>query len=180
MDTLPLELHEHIFSYLLPSRDLKELLTVPASTDKQRADVYHIRLANRRLRSSISSSFIRVIEDVPTECTDESMQKLASLVAIPEVGDKMTCLTMNSCKEFSTQKHNKFAHFCEEIDTEPAWLNDSLRQNLISVVQKAPRICHLICVLEIIRQTGHYYYKYYDNPEDLLNLEKIEDPLSVS
>jgi hypothetical protein len=80
------------------------------------------------MRIGASTAFIRILGDFPTERTPDSLQKLASLVALPEVGDSLGCLTLNTCKAFFGPGHVMNAH--------AAWLRDNLEQTLLPILKK--------------------------------------------
>jgi hypothetical protein len=143
MQTLPLELHEHIFTYVLPHIGQKDVTAAPVYDKAERIDVYNVRLTSQRLRTGASTAFVRIVGHIPTECTPDSLQKLASLVALPEIGDSLGCLTLNTCKAFYGPGHVMNAH--------AAWLRDMLEQNLLAIFEKLPRLRHLRCVVEAIR-----------------------------
>jgi hypothetical protein len=94
IESLPTELHEHIFAFLLPRLDCKQLVTPPVSKEDERTDIYNLRLTCRILCSAASRSFVRILEDVPTHCRAESLRNLAALVDLPYVLDNLACLTL--------------------------------------------------------------------------------------
>jgi hypothetical protein len=94
------------------------------------------------MRIGASTAFIRILGDFPTERTLDSLQKLASLVALPEVGDSLGCLTLNTCKAFFGPGHVMNAH--------AAWLRDNLEQTLLPILKKMLHLRHVRCVVEAI------------------------------
>lgn len=146
MDAIPLELHEQIFEYLVPLYDLKEITTLPTYTKEQRRDIYNIRLTNRRLRTHSTLHFVRIVQDVPTGCTNNSMQKLASLVTMPGVGEKMTCLSLNDFAQVIVQREKEDGDW--EFRVVPEWIRESLPEILRNVVSGMPLLHHLVCIMD--------------------------------
>jgi hypothetical protein len=54
MNSLPVELQEQVFACLLPHLDRKQLAVLPVSSNKEREDVYNIRLTCRKFRAVAS------------------------------------------------------------------------------------------------------------------------------
>ena len=98
MEVLPLELRQHISSFLCPQISPKDITAVPVSTQASRTDIYNLRLASHRLNAGAQHAFILTIGDVPTQCEARSLQYLDALVALPELGGKITHLTFHACK----------------------------------------------------------------------------------
>jgi hypothetical protein len=100
MLSLPLELQQQIIAELLPPKSLKQVVKVPNSRDKERNDVYNVRLICECLRAAASQAFIWVLEDVPTQCREGVLHNLASLLELPDISSKFTCLTLNAYRLF--------------------------------------------------------------------------------
>jgi hypothetical protein len=153
MQALPSELQLQIFAYLLPAQDLRDLVAVPISGKSQRADIYNVRLTCRLLRNLVSSFFVRIIEDVPTECIEASMQRLASLVALPEIGEQLKCLTINNCKIFiSDERKPTFL----EVNARDEWLRSTFRHMFLDIASKIPNVRHLVYSVEAVRNSRAY------------------------
>jgi hypothetical protein len=148
MDQLPLELYEHIFSYLLSQKHREQLVALPVSTKSERTDVYNLRLTSRRVCMGASHLLSDILQDVPTQCKEDSLIKLAALVEIPTVSRTLTCLTLKS-EGFSHQwNSDSLADDFSDINRQLAWVQENLHSGLAAIIQKASRIRHIIYVLE--------------------------------
>jgi hypothetical protein len=148
MEALPLELQEQIFAYLLSRKDLKWVIKLPVSTLSERTDVYNLRLTSRRIHTGVSQSFVRIIQDVPTECREKSLKHLAALIELPAISSNLTCLTLNTCKLFNIKGTIEDD---AEMNHRASWLKERLEAELVAIIHKVPRIQHLVCVVEAIR-----------------------------
>lgn len=153
MDALPLELRQEIFSHLLPPIDRTALTTTPVISKTERTDVYSLRLVSRRMNSGTSHAFVKIVENVPTECREDSLGKLANLVALAHVGKHITCLTLNTCRLFITETISKRTSVEREVQERFQWFISSLTEQLVSILHETPRLRHLTCILEIFRGT---------------------------
>jgi hypothetical protein len=148
MDALPLELREQIFGHLLSRQNLEKLVALPVSTYAERNDIYNLRLTSKRICEGATPSFVSIVQDVPTDCKEESLKNLAALVELPEVCSTMTCLTLNACMLFLQGSHID----CNtEIDLRATWLQEKLHTALVSIIQKAPRLHSMVCIPEGLR-----------------------------
>jgi hypothetical protein len=142
MEALPLELLHQIFASILSHQPLAQVTVLPVSTLPERNDIYNLRLASRRIRTAASQSFIQIVQDVPTECRQQSLVHLAALLKLEDIGSKLTCLTLNTCKLFVTDPSQ------DAIDLRRTWLKGKLYKELVAIICSAPRIHSLACVVE--------------------------------
>jgi hypothetical protein len=148
MDFLPLELREQIFSHLLSRQNLEKLVALLVSTKSERTDIYNLRLTSKRIYEGTLQSFVNIVQDIPTDCKEESLNNLAALVGLPEVCSTMTCLALNTCMLFFLGSQ---VGCNAEIDLRATWLQGKLHTALVSIIQKAPRLQSVVCILEGIR-----------------------------
>ncbi|KAH7085927.1 hypothetical protein BKA63DRAFT_29169 [Paraphoma chrysanthemicola] len=146
MEALPLELRQHIFAYLLPHHERSEVTVLPTTTTVERHDVYSLRLTSRRSYEGAWPVFTRIIEDIPTECKEESILNLEALVDMADVSSHLTCLSISTCVLFLTGDQSKQARE-EKVSKRSAWLRLALEQRLAAVIGKAGRLRHAICQL---------------------------------
>lgn len=148
METLPIELQEQMFAHLIPHQDLKELVTLPISSRPQRTDIYNLRLTSRRIHMGAWQSFAVIVQDVPSECREKSLKHMTALVELPNISNALTCLTLNTCKLFLTDKTEDED---DEMKLRDTWLQENLCSELEAIIRKAPRLRQLVCVVEAIR-----------------------------
>jgi hypothetical protein len=174
MEALPLELRQHISAYLLPHHDRCQLVALPTTTSVERDSVYNLRLTCRRTHEGAWQVFSRIVEDVPTECREESLRNLEFLVALPGVSSNVTCLALNAYKLYDTRKQWR-----EDLEQETfhrqLWLKQMLARQLRAIVGRAGRLCHLICVLERLRPASFERSLRLER-----HLQSIPDPMHVS
>jgi hypothetical protein len=144
MDRLPLELHEQIFSHLLSHEPREQLVALPASTDSERSDIYNLRLTSRHICLGASRSFVNIVQDVPTQCRKESLNYLAALVEIPSISSQLTCLALSTDKLSRLYDADCLTEDHADMDVLLAWLQDELHASLVSIMQKASRVRHLV------------------------------------
>ena len=150
MDALPIELLEEIISSLLPCIDETRVVSVPVSSKTERADIYNLRLTSRRINAGASQAFLKLIGDVPTECREQSMRNLESLVRLAHVGNRMTCLTFNTCVLFITDEHS-IEQINKEYDDRYLWIIHTFRNAILAILRKTLRLRHIICLYEATR-----------------------------
>jgi hypothetical protein len=169
MDQLPLELYEHIFSYLLSQKHREQLVALPVSTKSERTDIYNLRLTSRRICMGASQLLLNILQDVATQCKENSFRHLAALVDIPTIASNMTCLTLRTEESSRECDSDSLVDDFSVIDRRIAWMQEDLHSSLVSIIQKAPRIRHLIYVLDenrwqiaLLKRMG---YKYWEGQE---------------
>ncbi|CAA9962143.1 hypothetical protein PTMSG1_05520 [Pyrenophora teres f. maculata] len=59
-----------------------------------------MRLASRRMHEATTKAFARAIEDFPTKCLPQSLQKLSSLVGLPFVGHRIKSLGFETARMY--------------------------------------------------------------------------------
>ncbi|KAH7095567.1 hypothetical protein FB567DRAFT_33336 [Paraphoma chrysanthemicola] len=143
MEALPLELRQHIFASLLPHHERSELTVLPTTSTVERHDIYNLRLTSRRSYEGAWPVFTRIIEDVPTECKEESFLNLEALVDMADVSSHLTCLSINTCVLFLTGDQSKQT-IQEKILKRKAWLRLAFEQRLSAVIGKAARLRHAV------------------------------------
>jgi hypothetical protein len=95
MEALSLNLQEQIFAYLLSRQGPGHLVSLPVSTLLERTNIDNVELTSRLLRTTTLQSLVRILEDVPTECSEESFDEdLATLVELPHVCGKLICRSL--------------------------------------------------------------------------------------
>jgi len=159
LETLPLEIHEHIFAYLVPRQRHKNLacLDINHYNQNERPDIYNIRLTCRRLREAAFQTFVWILEDLPTTCQERALQNLAALLELPEISNRLTYLTLSPYHLF-TGKFFPYSYFLDlteddrrdEFPARCAWLRETFPETLVAIVRLAPKIRHLVCVLASI------------------------------
>lgn len=140
IEILPLELREHITSFLLPYFS-------PAS----RTDVYNLRLASRSLNAGAQKAFIQVIGNVPTQCNHTSLKILGHLIAL--VGKQhITYLAFHTCKLYVTTLPPgiDLIEIAEEARERGTWIRDCLEDKLINILRETSRLRHLSIVSETV------------------------------
>lgn len=152
MEALPLELQEHIFSYLLPYIDYATITAVPVSSDAERLAVYNLRLTSRIINAGATNAFVQVIEDVPTRCTQEGLQNLAELTELPGLSQKITRLAFNTSKLYIGRSHEEqtldYVRLMSSV--RDAWLKVGFQEDLSTILQRVPRFEHLVCLPSLI------------------------------
>ncbi|KAL6709457.1 hypothetical protein ACN47E_001392 [Coniothyrium glycines] len=150
MESLPLELQDLIFSYLLPKVDRITVTAIPVSSHVARADVYSVRLVSRSLSTASLKVFAKLIEDVPTRCASEvNMSKLSDLVLQDHIKDHITSLAFDTSKLFIGESHEEqtlpFLRFNNDLQSD--WLTSEGFQDLFAAFYAhLPRLQHLVCV----------------------------------
>jgi hypothetical protein len=158
MEALPLELRQHISSFVFPQisrtggvADVRVSYTYQAS----KTDVYNLRLTSRRMNDGAQKAFIRTIEDVPTQCTEQSLLKLGRVITLVG-GQNITHLTFNMCKlyaeETSTSRLDMQRIF-EEAQERTAWIEGVLQGAVAHIFGEASRLKHLTLVSEMVHWT---------------------------
>jgi hypothetical protein len=116
----------------------------------------------------------RIVEDVPTECREESLRNLEALIELPGVSNNMTRLALNAYKLHITSKQ-----WMEDLERETfhrqLWLKQMFARQLRAIIGKAGRLCDLICVLERLRPASFEWSLSLE-----LHLQSIPDPMHVS
>lgn len=163
MDALPVELCEQIFAYILPITDQKKIVPLPVSTKLQRIAIYNLRLSCQRLHALAWPSFIRIIEDVPTTCSEKCMHYLASLIALPEIYNGLTCLALKDDRRLP------------QLIAHDSWLRGNFLRNLVDVMTKIVQFRHLICVMET-----NWLVTRDARVQMICDLDGCPDPMSVS
>jgi hypothetical protein len=152
IESLPLELREHITSFLLPYFS-------PAS----RTDVYNLRLVSRSINAGAKNAFVQVIGNVPTQCTPQSLAKLESLIAL--VGKQhITHLAFHACRLYVTAPplSTDLIKITEEARDRRTWSGDSLEDELINILRETSRLKHLSIVSETVCWLGADTSRPYD------------------
>jgi hypothetical protein len=146
MDSLPLELCEQIFSNLIPLPDPKQLVALPSSTKSGRSDIYNLRLTSKRIYQGAFQSFVSLVQDVPTQCTEESWEKFGKLIELPNICNSMTrlALSISKLRILSSRESLKGN---PQTDSHVTWLKEQLPVVLVSIVRKAPRLRSLVYTL---------------------------------
>jgi hypothetical protein len=156
MEALPLELREHISSFVFPRiSQTGAVADVPVSYQASKIDVYNLRLTSHRMNEGAQKAFVRMIEDVPTQCTEQSLLKLGRAIALVG-GHNITHLTFNMCKlyaeETSTPRLNMQRIF-EEAHKRTAWIRGALQGAVAHIFGEASRLKHLTLVSEMVHWT---------------------------
>ncbi|PVH92344.1 hypothetical protein DM02DRAFT_281659 [Periconia macrospinosa] len=163
METLPIELGEMICSWLMPGFDNTEATKASVSSKSERVDIYHLRLTNvsRSLNVGASMAFVKIVQDIPTNCEERSLLRLSDLVALPHVGKHITCLTFNTSKLFLKQNvsEGELRHL---IMTRHKWIMTHLRQALVLVLRRIPWLC---CLRTVLEPPSIFKYLTYHNIE---------------
>lgn len=169
MDTLPLELHELIVSFLLPHQDVLHPAALPVSTALERSDIYSTRLTCQPFRDAASSTFIRIVQDVPTSCREEGLRNLNALLDLPDVSRKLTCLTLRTSRLFI--KPDEVQTRCGATKR-VKWANCYLEKELLSILKKLPQLCHVRCVLQAA-------FDCFTGPAIRIAMRDSPDPMQV-
>jgi hypothetical protein len=170
MEALPLELQEQIFSRLFPGHDRKQLVALPVSSASERANVYSIRLTSRRFRIAASRAFGKLVEDVPTSCSEKSMRSLAALVEQPDISRNLECLSLKVSKVLIW---NDDIFTRSAVAQRMAWAQRYFKEELLSIVTKAPRLRHMICIVQAL--TWHIFHGHLRE-----EAQEGPDPMQVS
>lgn len=151
METLPLELHEHIFSYLLPCGDRSADCAVPLSTQAERIDVYNLRLTSRDIKTGTIQAFAKIVEDVPTKCTEDGLQSLAQLITLPPISKRITSLALDTSKMFIGEAHEEqtLDYVRLMCSVRNKWLQSGFQQELVTILCGLPRLEHFTCVTKL-------------------------------
>ena len=183
LETLPLEIHEQIFAYLVPRQRHKNLACLDPDyrNAKERQDIYNIRLTCRRLRTAALQTFVWILEDLPTKCQEGTLRKLAALLELPDISSRLTYLTLSPYHLFTDCYTHHLRVIADiqrvEFHARCAWLRDSLLETLVAIIRLAPKIRHLVCVIACLS------LRYDDGGEDAwvgtVYSEAI-DPMHVS
>jgi hypothetical protein len=146
MEALPLKLHEKTLACLLPHQDHQQHDILPASKEEERADVYNVRLTCRRLCAAAWQAFVKILEDVPISCRKEGLHNLAALVKLPEVSNKLTCLTLAPFKVFPDLENHDDTLTGVEIRVRSTWFREDFPKALLAIVRLIPKTRHLVCL----------------------------------
>lgn len=179
METLPLELREEICSYLLHHIDRTAIVAVPASSKAERDDIYSLRLTSKRINTGASQAFVQIVGDIPTECTEESLNSLLRLVELTVVGKTVTCLTFHACKLHITEKKTlkELNVHCYQREK---WVRFNLCSKLSAILRSTPRLRHLTCILEAMRGSGILQFGGGQMFALERNVQDMFDPMQVS
>jgi hypothetical protein len=177
MDALPLEIREHISLYLLPPVDQKAITSTHAYSRAERANVYSLRLVNRRMNLGTLHSFVRAIEDVPTQDNDRSLRCLASLIALPDVRKNITSLAFSACKLYIS-KHTPQDEYVQEITELAIWLGRVFQEELVNILRQTPRLRHLTCLLGACARPDDSSFEFRSNV--ISSLVDMTDPFKVT
>jgi len=175
LETLPLEIHEQIFAYLVPRQRHRNLacLDIDHYNQNERPDIYNIRLTCRHLREAALQTFVWILEDLPTTCQERTLQNLAALLELPEISSRLTYLTLSPFHLF-TGKFFPYSYFLDlteddrrdEFPARCAWLRDTFPRTLAAIVCLAPKIRHLVCVIATFDLTfndgGTFFSEIFD------------------
>jgi hypothetical protein len=86
---------------------------------------------------------------VPTSCREEGIRNLISLLELPEVASKLTCLTLDAYKLFRKDSVMPWQHYTEaELDRQCIWIAEDMAEDLQTAINKAPRIRHVVCIVD--------------------------------
>ena len=160
LETLPLEIHEQIFAYLVPRQRHKNLACLDPDywNEKERPDIYNVRLTCRRLRTAALQTFVWILEDLPTKCQEKTLRNLAALLESPEISSRLTYLTLSPYQLFTGDNYcTPFSVYVDshrdEFHARCAWLRDTLSETLGAIIRLAPKIRHLVCLIVTISLT---------------------------
>jgi len=184
LETLPLEIHEQIFAYLVPRQRHKNLACLDPDywNEKERPDIYNIRLTCRRLRTAAWQTFVWILEDLPTKCQEVTLRNLAALLESPEISSRLTHLTLSPYHLFTGDCYSYSLSVIvdsqrDEFHARCAWLRDTLSETLVAIIRLAPKIRHLVCVIASLSLT------FNDEGEDAwvgTVYSEVVDPMHVS
>jgi hypothetical protein len=177
MNALPLEILEHISLYLLPPVDRKFVTSTHAYSNADRADVYNLRLVSRFVNLGALYSFIRAVEDVPTQDNDRSLRSLASLVALPDVRKNITSLSFSACKLYVSE-HKPQDIYVQEMSERSAWLKRVFRKELVNILRQTPRLRHLTCLLGALLRPDDSSFEFRGNAH--FTVGDMTDPFKVT
>lgn len=178
MNALPLELREIICSYLFPPIDRVNAASAPTSSEVERTAIYNLRLTSQRMKDATSFVFLKVIQDVPRQCTETSLYNLWNLIHLTSGGSRITSLTFSSCKlNFTERMTWKEVH--EFAARRRGFIEQSLAHYLGFIFAVTPRLRHLVCCFEAVRgsdapELGDSHYKLTRIAD-----EEIPDPMQV-
>ena len=184
LETLPLEIHEQIFAYLVPRQRHRNLgfLDPDYYNRKERLDIYNIRLTCRRLRMAALQTFVWILEDLPTKCQENTLRNLAALLESPEISSRLTYLTLSPYHLFTEEGYTHHLSVMadsqrDEFHAHCAWLRDTRSETLVAIIRLAPKIRHLVCVIASLHPTIN------DEGEDAwvgTVYSEADDPMHVS
>lgn len=182
MEALPLELQEHIFSFLLPHVDYSTIGAVPTSSRAERISVYNLRLTSRAIKTGASQVFIKVIEDVPTKVTEDSLQVLNKLTSLPQVSEKVTRLAFNTSKLFIGKSHEEqtLDHLKLKRDARDEWIELPFQGALMRILRRLSRLEHLIVVHRLVSGVDIEKFGWRRQMAIERVARSAEDPLLVS
>ena len=160
LETLPLEIHEHIFAYLVPRQRHKNLACLDPDywSEQERPDIYNIRLTCRRLRTAAWQTFVWILEDLPTKCQEGTLRNLAALLELPEISTRLTYLTLSPYHLFTEEGYTHHLSVIadsrrDEFHAHCAWLRGTRSETLVAIIRLAPKIRHLVCVIASLSLT---------------------------
>jgi len=160
LETLPLEIHEQIFAYLVPRQRHRDLYCLDSAywNEKERPDIYNVRLTCRRLRTAALQTFVWILEDLPTKCQENTLRNLAALLELPEIASRLTYLTLSPYHLFMADRYSDSLDVIidspkDEFHARCAWLRDTLSETLVAIIRQAPKIRHLVCVVASLSLT---------------------------
>lgn len=179
MNALPLELRESICSYLFPPIDRVNAVSAPTSSEVERTAIYNLRLTSQRMKDATSFVFLKVIQDVPRQCTEQSLRHLGNLIHLTGDGSQITFLTFSSCK-LSFTEQNSMSQVKDSAAERCKWIKTYLAQYLGSIFDITPSLRHLVCCFEAVcgskvLEFGRRSMFALKNIVD----EKIPDPIQV-
>ncbi|OAL46170.1 hypothetical protein IQ07DRAFT_603554 [Pyrenochaeta sp. DS3sAY3a] len=177
MDALPLELRERICSYLFPPIDRINAVSAPTSSEVERTAIYSLRLTSQRMKDATSFVFLKVIQDIPRQCTETSLYNLWNLIHLTGNGSQITALTFTSCK-LNFSERTTWSQVFELVDEQCEFIEHSLARYLCFIFAITPRLRHLVCCFEWVR--GFKVAELgYDSFETLSRIvaEKVPDPI---
>ena len=152
METLPLELQHEIFAHLFLDVDWAAAQEPEEKLKASRTDVYNVRLTCRRIHAGASHVFVKIIEEVPTYCAEKRLDNLARLVALPGVGEHVTCLTITTCKLFIANDWISWQQL-QNTSSRDQWLSKRMRMVLLPIFRNTVNLRGLTFLHELVHVT---------------------------
>jgi hypothetical protein len=89
--------------------------------------------------------------NIPTKCTEQSLQRLEALVALPGAGKHITHLALNTCKlyaEVPSTPGLDMEKLSDDVRERTAWIRGTLQEAVAHILRQTIRLGHLTLVCE--------------------------------
>lgn len=161
MESLPLEVLQHVCSYVLPPLPAPDdpdglcASVLPTYKKSDRENIYNLRLTSKAINLGFENAFVKIVGDKETRCTTEEFQMLFGLVSLPFTGKHITRLALRSFKMWSFEcEWRNLQDFFNFAKDHKLWTQHGLCEVLLAIMSKTPKLRHLRCIADALTRYG--------------------------